>query len=275
MSVGYATANALTGLAATAFTWSSGYTTGRSRLNDGLQDELAAGSSSAQAPGQTLAIDLGSATAIVGVALLNHNLAAAGYNVKVEGADDSGFSVNLVTAKNATTIETTAPWSKDAVLQFPSVTKRYWRLTFAGGGSLTVTLGELQLLTSITTLSRQPVYGGYAQSERYVLNRTESRTGQTRSTFLAGPIRSLRLPFKDTSTSQKDELFTMWRATRGGNTRLLWLEYVESDTFASSYASQHCLWGRVQETLGWVNADYGLYDVDGLELIGEGREVGS
>ena len=275
MSVGYATANALTGLAATAFTWSSGYTTGRSRLNDGLQDELAAGSASAQAPGQTLAVDLGSATALVGVALLNHNLAAAGYNVKVEGADDSGFSVNLVTAKAATTIETTAPWHKDAVLQFPSVTKRYWRLTFSGGGSLTVTLGELQFLTSITTLSRQPIYGGYAQTERYVTNRVESRTGQTRSTYLAGPIRSLRLPFKDSSTSQKAELFTMWRATRGGTSRLLWLEYIESDSFSGSYDAQHCLWGRVQETLGWVNADYGLYDVDGLELIGEGREVGS
>lgn len=59
MSQGYAVTNALAGLAETAFTWSSAYTTNRARLNDGVLDELAASAASAQASGQTLTIDFG------------------------------------------------------------------------------------------------------------------------------------------------------------------------------------------------------------------------
>lgn len=272
MSVGYAITNAVTGLAATAFTWSSGYTTGRNRLNDGEHDELASGSASAQASGQYLEIDLGVATPLVGVALLNHNLSGCGVRIEADGLP--GFPAPEV-PKALSTISSTAPYSKDTILQFPVWGFRYWRIYFTHTGTKTVKLGEVMLLTSITTLTRQPIYGGYAQSERYILNRSESQTGHARSTYLAGPIRSLRLPFKDTNESQKDELFTMWRATRGGNSRLLWADTIESTRTAASEASQHCLWGRVQETLGWTNADYGLYDVDGLELVGEGREVGS
>ena len=53
MSHGYATANALSGLAAAAFTWSSGYAVARTRLNDGILDEVASGSAAPQASGQT------------------------------------------------------------------------------------------------------------------------------------------------------------------------------------------------------------------------------
>lgn len=272
---GYAIANALTGLAASAFTWSSGYTTNRNRLNDGYQDEPAAGSSSAQASGQTLAFDLGSATALVGIAILGHNLATGGVTVLVEGADNAGFSTNLVTAKAATTINTSAPYEKDAVLQFPSVTKRYWRLTFAHSGTKTLSICEVMALTSITTLSRQTIYGA-GERERYVTNRTESKTGQVRSTFLSGPIRSKTLPFKDLrATTERNELMTMWRATRGGNANLLYLDNISSSASAGTSASQQCLWGKLQQSLGWVQNDYEVYDVDGLEFVGLGREVGS
>lgn len=273
MSSGYAITSVLSGLAATAFTWGSAYTTGRARLNDGEQDELASGSSSATASPQTLVVDLGSATALVGVALLNHNLAGCG--VLVEGADDAAFTVNAVTVKSLTTLTSSAPYEKDAVLQFPSVTKRYWRLTVTHGGTKTVTLGELLFLASITTLSRNYAYG-FGESERYILNRNESRTGHTRSTFLGGPIRSKRFAFKDLQgTSQRDELLTMWRATRGGNARLLWLDTIESTSTAASAEAQQCLWGRLSESLGWTGPDFNLFDVDGFEFVGEGREVGS
>lgn len=276
MTVGYAITNALTGLAATAFTWSSGYTTGRGRLNDGEQDELASGSSSAQASGQYLQIDFGSATALAAIALLNHNL--TGCTVLIEGADDSGMSVNKVTAKGVTVVSTTAPYNKDCLLQFVSVTKRYWRLTFAHSGTKTITLGEVLCIASITTLSRNYIYG-FGESERYVLNRNSSRTGHTRSTFLGGPIRSKRFAFKDLQgTSERNELMTMWRATRGGNARLLWVDMVDSDNAPGggiTEETQWCLWGRLSESLGWTGPDFNLFDVDGFELVGEGREVGS
>lgn len=275
MSVGYAITNAISGLAATAFTWSSGYTTNRARLNDGVQDELASGSSSAQASGQTLVVDLGSATALVGWALLNHNLASGSCTVRIRAADDSGISVNVVTAKAASTINTSAPYQKDTVLQFPSATKRYWEFTFVHSGTKTITIGEVLAFTSITTLSRSPIYGS-GESERYVLNRNESRTGNVRSTFVGGPVRTIQLPFADLrGTSERNELMTMWRSSQGGNLNLLWIDLIESTNTAATSAGMQCLWGKLQDTLGWTEGDYEVFGVDGLVLVGLGREVGS
>lgn len=275
MSVGYAITNLLSGLAATSFTWSSAYTTGRSRLNDDLMDEVASGSSSAQASGQTLVVDLGSAQAVAGIALLNHNLGTGACTVKVEGADDAAITVNAVTAKAASTINTSAPYEKDTALQFPSVTKRYWRLTFTHSGTKTITLGELLFFASITTLSRNYTYG-FGESERVITNRVESVTGSIRSTYVAGPIRSKRFAFKDLEgTTQRDELMTMWRATRGGTRNLLWLDTIESTATAATAAAQQCIWGRLTESMGWTGPDYNLFDVDGFELLSQGREVGA
>ena len=273
MSHAYATASLSASLADVAFTWSSAYATNRARLGDGLNDVLAASASSAQASGQTLAINLGSAQAVVGIALLNHNLASGACTVLVEAGTD-GVTFGTV-AKAATTIVTTSPNHKDTVLQFPSATKQYWRLTFVHTGTKILTFGEVQVLGTITTLSRTTVYGA-GESERYVLNRNEARSGAMRSTFVAGPIRTKQLPFKDlVGTAQRNELMGMWRATQGGNANLLWIDFVESTATAATAAAQECLWGKLSESLGWTQPDYALYDVDGLTLVGLGREVGS
>lgn len=275
MSAGYAITNALAGLAATAFTWSTAYTTGRDRLNDGKQDYLAASGGSAAA-NVTLVIDMGSATALVGFVLLNHNLNnGASCTVLVEGADDAAITTNPVTAKAATEINGTSfPNKKDTVLQFPSVTKRYWRLSFTYSGNRILTFGEILAFTAITTLSRQTIYGA-GEKGRYVNNRNESKTGYLHSTFLAGPLREKTLPYKDLSTSQRDELLTMWNATRGGNSNLLWIETIGSSALAASLAEQECMWGKLQDAFGWTQADYLLFDVPGLTLVGLGREVGA
>jgi len=276
MSHAYALSNLLTGLAATAFTWSSAFTTGRNRLNDGLQDELAAGSSTAQASGQTLTVDLGSAQSVAAVALLNHNLATGACTVAVTYADDSGFTVGTGTAKAASTVPTSAPNEKDLVLQFPAVSKRYWRLTFAHTGTKIVTLGELLLLGTITTLSRRRIWG-HGEEERFITNRVETSTGNTRSTFLSGPIRTKRLPFKDLrGTSERNEVMSMWRASKGGCLKLLWIDTVESTATAATEEGMECLWGKLQESLGWTEDDFSLYTPDAaLELVGSGREAGS
>lgn len=272
MSAGYAITNVLTGLAASSFTWSSGYTTNRDRLNDGKQDKLAASASSAQASGQTLKFDLGSATALVGIALLNHNLASGACTVLVEAGTD-GITYATV-AKAASTITITAPNQKDTVLQFPSTSKRYWRLTFVHSGTKILTFGEVMAFTAITTLSRATIYGA-GETERYVTNRNESATGQVHATFLAGPIRTKRLPFTLLSTSEKAELMAMFRATLGGVNNLLWVDLIESTSTAATAAGQACIWGKIRESLGWSENDFNLFDPDGLELVGLGREVGS
>lgn len=274
MSQGYAVGSLISGLASTAFAWSSAYTTSKDRLNDGVIDSLAASAASAQASGQYLTIDLGSSQALVGFALLNHNLASGACTVEVRATDDVAWG-SYVTAKAASTIVTAAPNQKDTALQFASVTKRYWRIIFVHTGTKIVTLGEVLALSAITSLSRHSVYGD-GETERYVLNRNESKTGNIRSTFLAGPLRSKSLPFRDLQgTSQRDELLTMWRATKGGNSNLLWLEFIESTATAATAAAQECLWGKLEPTFTWTQDDFNLYTPSGLVLTGQGREVGS
>lgn len=275
MSHGYATSSALSGLAAAAFTWSSAYALNRTRLNDGILDEVVPGSAAAQASGQTLVWDLGSAQALVGVALLNHNLATGACTVKVEGADDAAITVNAVVAKAASTIVTTAPNQKDTVLQFPSVTKRYWRLTFVHTGTKTLTFGEIQALTTITALSRTTVYGA-GDKLRFITNQVDSKTMHQRSTFIGGPHRTRLLPFGElVGTAERDELMAMWFAVQGSVSNLLWVEFIESTATAATAAGQECIWGKLEETFGWAQPDFNLFTVDGFKLVSQGREVGS
>lgn len=273
MSVGYAITNALTGLAASAFGFSGGALSSLGRLNDGVMDEVVNGNT-LQASGQYLTIDLGAATALVGFAILNHNLASGGCTVEVRGTNDVAWGSYDV-AKAASAINTSAPYQKDTALQFPSLSRRYWRLVVTHSGTKTLSIGEVLAFTAITTLSRSPTYGA-AQQERYLLNRSETRTGHVRTTLLGGPLRDMTLPFKDLEgTSQRDELLSMWRATYGGTLNLLWLDYIESTATAASAAGMQCLWGKLQESLGWSEEDFNLWGVDGLRLVGLGREVGS
>lgn len=274
MTHAYATGNAASSLAATAFTWSTGATTDRDALNDGRMSKTCSSTSSGSSP-IDLTIDFGTATALVGFALLNHSLASySGLTVSVTGADDAAMTVNAVTAKAASTLPTSAPVHKDAVLCFPSVTKRYWRLRFAyGSPPFTVVLGEVLALSSFTSLTRKKVYG-WGESERYYTNTAESRTGETFTTFLAGPRRTKRLPFVDLSTSEKAEVMAMWRASRGGATNLLFVEDYNSTADAAASSEMECLWGKLKPAMGWAEGDFSLFSPDALELTELGRQVG-
>lgn len=272
MSQGYAVTNGLTGLAAASFTWSSAYTVNRTRLNDGILDELASSAGSAQASGQTLSIDLAGATALVGFALLNHNLASGACTVAITAGTD-GITYGT-TAKAASTIVTTAPNSKDTVLQFPSASFRYWRLTFAHSGTKVVTLGEVLAFTSITTLTRSSIYGD-GETERAIVNRNVSQLGHQRASFVGGPVRTKRRLYKDLSTTQKAEMRAMWAASNYGVTNMLWLEYIESTATAATDSAQECLWGKLEPSFDWTQGDYNLFDPSDFTLTGQGREVGS
>lgn len=275
MSSGYGITNLLTGLAASAFTWSSGYTTDRDKLNDGKQDEVAAGSSSAQASGQTLTINLGSAQAVAAIALLSHNLATGACTVAVTYADDSGFTTGTGTAKAASTINTSAPYDKDTVLQFPSVTKQYWRLTFVHTGTKTLRLGEVLFFGSLTTLSRQSAYGD-GESSIFPQNRVRTDTGAERATVLAAEIRTKRLDYKDLrGTSERDELMGMWRAALGGARNLLFVDLISSSATAAAAEAMQCMWAKLAPSMGWTQDDYALFTITGVTLTGLGREAGS
>ena len=274
MSHGYAVTNALTGFANSAFTWSSAYTSDRRRLIDGMLDEIASSAASAQASGQTLVINMGSAVSLAGFALLNHNLSTGACTVRIRAADNAAISINVVTAKAATTIVTVAPNHKDTALQFPSVSKQYWELTFVHTGTKIVTIGELLALTAITTLSRTSIYGD-GESERALLNMNTSGTGHQRSTFLGGPIRTKRRVFRDQSPSDRAELRAMWAACTYGNSNLLWIDFIESTATAATDDAQECLWGKIEPGFDWTQSDFRLFDPSQFTIVGQGREVGS
>jgi hypothetical protein len=273
MAHGYAVTNAAAGLATSAFTFTSMTASNKQFLNDAAMDGVCSATSAATT--RSIDIDLGSARALVGVALLNHNMAGwEDPNVRILAADDAAFSVNLVEAKTWSETNPPAPEDRDCVLQFPSVTKRYWRVEFRSLVTAALRLGELMLLSSVTSLSRLKAYG-WSETEEYVSNRAAMRTGNARASFLAGPLRSKRLPFVDMQgASQREELMAMWRAAKGDVTPLLWVEYIESTTAGGSAAGQACLWGKLQPSLSWRENDYNLFDVDALELRSLGRDVG-
>lgn len=269
---GYALVNAAGNLAASAFGGDAAGAT-RSRLNDGHMDRVF--SLGALTSSGTITIDFGSAVSLVGIGLLNNNLATAtAPTVTIQGATDSGFTTSLVTAKAASTPATTKPRHKDHAFIFPAVSKRYWRVQLAWTGLFTFTLGELFAITTLTSLSRRSVYGS-GESEEFRNSENVSDTGERRSRFIAGPIRSKRLDFVDNDETSKDELMTLWRGSNGGASSLLWVDDINQVQTAAAAADQQCLFGKVQSQWGWSQTDYGLFTMTALELRSQGREMGA
>ncbi len=269
----YSATNKLSGLAAAAFTWSTAVTTNRTYVNDGRMDKVfSAGSSSG---GANVIIDLGSAKAVTAVATLNTNIASAtAPTLKVEGADDAGISSNVVAAKAVTTLGTTQPRHKDHVLQFDSVSKRYWRLTWTWTGSFTLTLGEI-FFAATTTLNRGVIFG-HGEREEFITTRFAGDSGERRGHYVAGPYRIRRFPFADLTESERDEVLTMFRASYGGATNMLWCSRYEAGTSAATAAYQDCIYGRLeQSSVGWTETDPDIYQPDAFELRSAAREVGA
>lgn len=255
-----------------------GATTTKSYLLDSKLNQRTSGT-----PGTTFNIDFdfGSAFALVGFAILNHNFNSGGAStVTVTAADDAAFSVNVVTAKAASTLYAglglTDPRGKDHVLRFPSVSKRYWRLACAFAASTTPIVGELFPLTAASTnlLSRVTVYGA-GETERFLEAGMVLDSGDDRRRFIAGPIRSLRLPWVDLTSAQRDQLLSMWRAARGGSTPVLWIANDVQSATAAAAAEQDCLYGILGQELGWTQPDYLLFDVAAMSMTCLGREVGA
>lgn len=289
MSHAYSTVNRLHGLAAAAFTWSPAYSSSdRAYLNDSRMDRrVNVGNGSGSPSTTTVVIDLGTARGLKGFALLNHNFAiqtGGTGTVKVEGADDSGMSTNLVTAKAATTLsaEMSAnamdPKNKDHVLQFAAVTKRYWRLTFAwSGGSITnLTFGELYAYDDVTQLTRKGIYGS-GDREDVFTSEIQFGNGDTRGLFLGGPVRSMTLRWQDLSESELLELRALWYAAYGNAGKLLFIPSYEATATAAAAAQQDCIYGRLsrRNSIEYPEMDYLLHSFDDLVVRSLGREVGA
>lgn len=268
MAHGYAYANALAGLAASAFTWSPSVTTNRSFLNDG---EMAKQFELSTALDFYVVIDLGAPASLCGFALLNHN-ATSGQFLVIQGADDSGITTNVASVYSQA-LDSNAPTNKDHVALFSATGRRYWKIRILSGASISFKIGEIfGIYTSqLVSLTRKKIYG-HGESEQYFINAAKSDTGWSRATFLAGPQRTKRLPFSDLTLTERRALLTMWRASYGGANPLLW---IEDTTTPGTASTQECLWGRPSTSLDWSEDDYGVYSPSEISIESLGREAGS
>lgn len=275
----YAVTNLLDGLATTAFTWSPASTTDRAFLNDGRMDRRMLVSASA-ASGITLVIDMGSATACSGFAVLNSNPAVqkTDATLRIRAADDAAISVNVVTAKSASTLYSSKiPRNKDHVLQFASVTKRYWELLWTWTGNVTnFSIGEIFAYAASTALTRRTIYGGSGEGKKMYTASDQFQTGDRRGLKLGGPQRVLDLAFSDLSATERDELDVMWAAVDGNISPLLWIDSRETVDTAAATAEQNCVYGRLEEDeLVFPEDDFSLYSMRGFRLRSAGREAGA
>ncbi len=273
----YAVTNLLTGLAAGDFTFSAGANDStRSRLNDARMDKRYVNGSPTAA--LTLVIDLGSSRQTSGIAILNHNLgtAALAPTVRIRGATDAAITTSVVTAKAASALNTSAPYQKDHVLQYTAITKRYLEVLISFTGTATgLAIGELWAFDAQTVLSRRSIYGG-GEEEEIKSAQVDFYNGGARSSFLGGPLRSLTLPFADLTLSQRREMATMWRATRGPVTPFLFIESYEATATAAAEAEQACIYGKMLNgVFTWKENDFLLYTPDDLLIRSLSREAGA
>lgn len=276
----YAVTNLATGLASTAFVFSVGAAdTTRARLNDARMDSRYVNGSPVTSLSFT--IDLGSAIQTSGIALLNHNFGTAALASTVRVRAGSAAAAGLVTAgivvaKAATTLTTSAPYQKDHVFQYAAVTLRYLEVLISFTGTCTnLSIGEVFVFNAQTQLSRKSIYGG-GESEEIRSASVDFYSGGSRSSFLGGPIRSLRLPYSDLSSTEKDEQATMWRATRGPVTPFVWIDSYEATAVAAAAAEQRVLYGKLDvPAYDFTENDYQLFTPGDLLIRSLGREVGA
>lgn len=282
MSYAYVVTNLCSGLAASAFVPSAGLADStRARLNDARMSSRYVNGSPVTSLSMT--IDLGSAIATTGIAVLNSNVAASGLvtgtTLRVRGgtAAASGLvTAGIVTAKAATTLNTAAPYNKDHVLQYASITKQFIELLWTYTGTATsFSIGEIWAFNAQTALTRKSVYGG-GEDEEIRSADVEFYNGGSRSSFLGGPLRSQVLPFADLSLTQRQELATMWRATRGPVTPFLWMDSYEATATAAAAAEQQVIYGKLQKgVFSWKEIDYLLFTPEDLLIRSLSREAGA
>ena len=273
---GYQRTNLGASLAAAAFTPGSGPSdASRSFLVDRRMDKVY--EFTAVSGDNELVIDFGSAVSLGAIALLNSNVVDAPGGeptVTVEAADNSGISVNAVLAKDETLLNITLPYHRDHVLQFPAVSRRFWRITWFWSGSFQLTLGEIFFAAGVTSLPRRSTYGS-GDALRVLDVSVEMQYGDSRVTLLGGPQRVKRLRFADLSATDAQALRTMWLTMGGRALPFLWVEQVQAATQGAPAAEQECVFGRLQAPdFAEPQEDFGVYQTAELEVRSMGRQVG-
>ncbi len=188
---------------------------------------------------------------------------------------DAAITTSVVTAKATTTLNVSAPYSKDHVLQYTSISKRYLEILLSFTGTwANAAIGELWVFNA-TQLARKSIYGG-GEDEEIRFAEVGFYNGGKRSSFLGGPMRSQVLPFSDLSLSERQEQATMWRATRGPVTPFLWIDSYEATATAAAAAEQAVIYGKLEKgVFSYKQHDFALFNPEDMLIRSLSREAGS
>lgn len=276
MAYAYVVTNQLAGLAVGNFVWSAGANDAtRARLNDARMSSRYVNGSPVNSI--SVIVDLGSAKSLCGWGVLNSNVATQfATALSITSASDAAITTDTTLHWNEVALNSSAPHNKDHAAQFAADTaRRYWQLEWVWTGTCSsFAIGELWAWTAPTQLTRSAIYG-HGQTEEILSAKVDFDNGGTRSSFKGGPLRSLRLPFADLSLSERRELATMWRATRGPVAPFLFLEKYAA-AVSTDTAEQACVYGKLElPAFSWSEPDFNLFEPTELLVRSLGREVGA
>ncbi|MBK7858409.1 MAG: hypothetical protein IPJ65_07255 [Archangiaceae bacterium] len=124
-------------------------------------------------------------------------------------------------------------------------------------------------------LSRRSIYGS-GETFDAITSQVEMQYGETRSGFLAGPLRQFDMQWEDLNASERDELYKLHASSYFGAKPLLWIPSYEATTTAASAAEQEVLYGKLQAPrFQFTEKDFGLYQPAGFSVRSLGREAGA
>lgn len=256
-------------LADAAFTWSDGTTANRASLHDGRMDTLF--TSASDAGGVNVVIDFGAAVNVNAIALLNSNIASAvAPTIAIAFSDNN---ISYTTAKAATTPNTQTPREREHVLQFPSASHRYWKVTWAWTGNFQLTLGNIFVGATIQP-QRYTVFGD-EETPEYLVSVAGGYTGESRALYVGGPLRTKTIRLEDLSASERDDYLTMYFAAKGGALPMLWCHLYEATAVAAPNDNQDVIFGRAtQPKPKWNGFDFGRYNLDAIVIESMARDIG-
>lgn len=232
---------------------------------------------SPQTTGTFIGLDLGAAKTVGVIALIGHNLGSFYPDVVIIAADDSIFTVNVVTALASAQFQTERYAAGNTAFFFPAVySRRYWRLALFFGGSQTFRVAEL-VVGQLTSLGRSNGLGG-GEALSYSHQKVTTAQGEVRRRPLSGPFREVTLKLQDAS---EDVELTAWRAMfragMGGAKPVLWLPYGPELGLPDNGhvgIAQECVFGRlISSELERSESSPGIWQPGELVLREHGREL--
>lgn len=279
MAHGYCVANALSGLAESAFSGFTPSVGAKSYINDGRMGRRMTSATVLLGGGPDrvvdIYVDLGSAQSIASVAVLNHDMCGLpDARVEVWGSSDGitypryGYCASLPSAQAD---------RKDMVLPVDPAAgaKRYWLVRLLTTATTNISIGELFFSQTVTSLTRNGAYGS-GEGAEIILASSQMQGGERRYAKFGGPLYERRYSFADWSVSELEQLRAMWTATNGPVTPLLWVDDVEATAGPATVSKMRCLYGHIQDArFDWVQDDFGVYQPPGLVLRSRAREMGS